>query len=236
VFPFPNQFWLESTMHLPPVLLIHGFASSFEHGWQRHGWIDLLADEDRSVLKYDLPGHGERVGADACEFTDIANQLWNAMTNACTLDIVGFSAGARVALRMAALQPGRVRRLAVVGPNDSFLSQMDTTQLIAALQSDTPSGSAAHITLSRLARTSGNNVDSLVTFLRNANESVTPEMLNRITMPTLAITGSQDERGDAADLRSHMPDCTHIEIAGCDHFRLPSDPRTIDQVLSFLKS
>ena len=28
-----------------PVVLVHGFASSFERNWQETGWTDLLRDE-----------------------------------------------------------------------------------------------------------------------------------------------------------------------------------------------
>ena len=223
-------------MTLPPVLLIHGFASSFDHGWRRHGWIDLLADEGRSALHYDLPGHGQRVEAAVHEYEDISNQLWNIIADTQPIDIVGFSAGSRIALRMATLQPERVRKLNVIGASDRFFTPIDTAPLIDALQSDPPTGSPSHITLNRLARAPGNNLDALVHFLRHGTEFVTPDMLNRITMPTLAITGSEDALGDAAELRSYLPDCTHVEIAECDHYRLPSDPRTIEATLSFLRN
>src|SRR5581483_1122143 len=41
-----------------PVLLVHGFASSFERNWREPGWVDLLADAGRSVIEVDLLGHG----------------------------------------------------------------------------------------------------------------------------------------------------------------------------------
>jgi pimeloyl-ACP methyl ester carboxylesterase len=223
-------------MKLPIVLLVHGFASSFDHGWRRNGWIDLLADEGRCVPHYDLPGHGQRVGATAPEYEDISNQLWNMIADTQPIDIVGFSAGSRIALRMATLQPERVRKLTVIGASDRFLIRMDTDPLIDALLSDPPTGSASHIVLNRLARAPGNNVESLVRFLRHGMEFVTPNLLSRLNMPTLAITGSEDTLGDAVELRSYISDCTHVEIPGCDHYRLPSDPRTIEATLSFLRN
>ena len=41
-----------------PVVLVHGLASSFEHGWRTPGWIDLLADAERTVIPVDILGHG----------------------------------------------------------------------------------------------------------------------------------------------------------------------------------
>ena len=41
-----------------PVLLVHGFASSFERNWREPGWADLLAESGRQVIGIDLLGHG----------------------------------------------------------------------------------------------------------------------------------------------------------------------------------
>jgi len=42
-----------------PVMLVHGFASSYERNWREPGWADLLRDEDRRVIGVDLLGHGQ---------------------------------------------------------------------------------------------------------------------------------------------------------------------------------
>ena len=43
----------------PPVLLLHGFAASFDRTWRDNGWVDLLADLGREVVAVDLLGHGD---------------------------------------------------------------------------------------------------------------------------------------------------------------------------------
>ena len=45
-------------MRTEPVLLVHGFASSFERNWREPGWADLLHEAGREVIGFDLPGHG----------------------------------------------------------------------------------------------------------------------------------------------------------------------------------
>ncbi len=44
----------------PPVLLVHGFASSAEHNWRQPGWRDLLPDARlvtlRGVDHFGTPG------------------------------------------------------------------------------------------------------------------------------------------------------------------------------------
>ena len=42
-------------MRSEPVILVHGLASSFEHGWRETGWVDLLRDGGREVIPLDRP-------------------------------------------------------------------------------------------------------------------------------------------------------------------------------------
>src|ERR1700683_3122231 len=99
-----------------PVLVVHGFASPAEHNWRQPGWLDLLADAGRETVAVDLLGHGraprptspaDYESGEARVAADIAGHE--------VLDAVGFSAGAHVLLRLAAAEPGRFRRLALLG-------------------------------------------------------------------------------------------------------------------------
>ena len=47
-------------MTTPPrsLVLLHGFASSFDHNWRQTGWVDILSDFDCSAPEIDLPNHG----------------------------------------------------------------------------------------------------------------------------------------------------------------------------------
>ncbi len=100
-------------MDQPPVLLIHGVGSSFEHNWRATGWVDLLEGEGRTVVGVHLPGHGpehDRPEADAADLL-----LEAAHAQGGPVDAVGFSAGGHTLLRAAAREPGAFRRIAVLG-------------------------------------------------------------------------------------------------------------------------
>ena len=44
---------------LPPILFLHGLATSGSRTWGDNGWIDLVGEAKRESLVIDLPGHGE---------------------------------------------------------------------------------------------------------------------------------------------------------------------------------
>ena len=82
----------------PPVVLVHGFGTSFELTWVHNGWVDLLADEGREVIGVDLLGHG---GApkphDPAEYADHAFTLifpqWDMVTVILGVFLMGYVVG-----------------------------------------------------------------------------------------------------------------------------------------------
>src|SRR4051795_1961430 len=99
----------------PPVLLVHGFATSARRTWGDNGWIDLLGDVGREVIAVDLLGHGQAdkphdPAAYARLEADVADVLPDE-----PVDAIGFWMGARTILTIAADQPDRFRRIVATG-------------------------------------------------------------------------------------------------------------------------
>ena len=42
----------------PPIVLVHGFASSLEGNWDQSGWVDFLVGRGHTVVGLDCRGHG----------------------------------------------------------------------------------------------------------------------------------------------------------------------------------
>jgi pimeloyl-[acyl-carrier protein] methyl ester esterase len=108
-----------------PVLLIHGWSLSSEV-WDRQ--IRILAESGRRVLAMDMRGHGksdaplggydlEQLGRDAFAVLD-AFGIDRA-------DVIGWSLGGMVALRMASVLPGRVRSVVLVASNGVSASRTE---------------------------------------------------------------------------------------------------------------
>jgi pimeloyl-ACP methyl ester carboxylesterase len=42
----------------PPIVLVHGFASSLKDNWVQTGWVKRLESAGRRVVALDCRGHG----------------------------------------------------------------------------------------------------------------------------------------------------------------------------------
>lgn len=219
----------------PPVLLVHGFASSFAHGWQQNGWPDLLADAGRRVLPLDLPGHGTSgATTDPAAYADVEGYVAAAIEPHAPVDAVGFSAGARLLLAVAAADPGRVRRLVVIGLGDALFRADDSETLARALESGEAGDEVTVQLFLRLARTAGNDPASLAAFLRRPAPAFDGQALARVSCPVLVLIGDRDFSGPADRLAAALPDAELVVLRNVDHFAAPRDFACIDRALAFL--
>ena len=88
----------------PPVLLLHGLATSPERTWRESGLMDLLADAGREVIAPTLPAHGAGASHDSAEYESLLDQVLASFPDAAC-DVVGFSLGGQLALRAALAEP-----------------------------------------------------------------------------------------------------------------------------------
>ena len=245
------------------LLLIHGFTGSSE------SWAPLLPelDRDRRVLTVDLLGHGasdspspERhaVERQAADLAEILAQL-----GAGTTDILGYSFGARVALRLALDAPASVRRLILESPSAGIARARDraarrgedrrwveqlwrgdmdgfvrdwAAQPIFASQT----GLSAALRAQLLAERAANRPEGLAASLLGAGQGVmTPlhDRLGEIEAPTLVISGGLDPRGSARarELAEGIPGAIGVSIQDAGHTpHLETPGRFRELVMSFL--
>jgi len=219
----------------PPVLLVHGFASSAEHNWRLPGWLDLLADCGREAIAVDLPGHGTAPKpADPAGYQGVEAYVATAVQGREPLDAIGFSAGAHVLLRLAADQPGTFRHLALLGIGRGVLEPADPEPIVAALTSEPDPENVSGMVFRRLADGLGNDRDALVAFLRRPQRPLTPAGLARVAAQVLVVLGDQDPAGPGDGLVAALPDARLVTLRGLDHFGTPADVRCMQAVLGFL--
>ncbi len=224
-------------MTTPPrsVVLLHGFASSFDHNWRQTGWVDILSDFDCSAPEIDLPGHGGSSGpTDPEAYTQVEEEVFQALPAPGPLSAVGFSAGADLLLRLAIAHPGHFERIALLGLGDNVFETRDASTLARALESeDEPEDVVARL-FYRLAASAGNDPRALSAFIRRARPPIREEDLATVTCPVLVVLGDRDMTTSAARLVSALPSASLVTLAGVDHFATPSDFGAIDATMRFL--
>jgi pimeloyl-ACP methyl ester carboxylesterase len=226
-------------MTLPPVLLVHGLASSFAHNWQATGWADILRDEGREVLGVDLPGHGTSASVDPASVT-AADAVLAALGEHPLADAAGFSAGGQALLAAAAAAPHRFRRLAVLGvgnPREGTEAEDAddaSARLADGLSADeTPAHPVTRL-MRRLAQTAGNDRHAVAAFLRTQRRAVPLAHLALVTVPVLVVLGDKDFAAPADRLLGALPDARLVMLRGVDHFGTPLSYDAIAAVTSFL--
>ena len=104
----------------PPVVLVHGFASTKETNWVYPGWTTTLIDSGRRVIALDNRGHGKstKLYDPAAYHSDVMAEDVRALLDHLGIeraDCMGYSMGARICTFLALAHPQRVRALILGG-------------------------------------------------------------------------------------------------------------------------
>ncbi|TDP91521.1 alpha-beta hydrolase superfamily lysophospholipase [Leucobacter luti] len=206
----------------PPVILLHGFASSAAEDFIATGWIESLHRAGREVIALDLPGHGESPAlTSAAEATtsavlDAIASAIDTITPAGPIDVVGYSLGARLAWDLPR-HSDRVHRLVLGGasPFEPFAA-VDTTELAEALNGDTPAHPLAGM-MAGMISAPGRDTASLARLIPGlASEPFAPEQ-QAPRVPTLLVAGSSDPMTQAIEaLLAALPHGSLTHVPG-DH-------------------
>lgn len=213
------------------MLLLHGLGASAATTWREAGWLDLLADEGRTVVAPDLPGHGATPMPDG--ELDLATFALDQLPGDEPVDAVGFSLGGRTLLLAAARAPERFRRVVVAGIGANILqpgAMHDTADAIDAGDTEHP---MARYFLDHALR-SGTDPSVLSRHLREARPPVTAGDLATLTMPVLVVIGDRDIAGPGEPLADALPDGRCVTLPGVDHFSTPKQFGFLEAALDFL--
>lgn len=198
----------------PPVLLLHGFASSSQLNWQLTGWIKALTQAGRRVIAVDLPGHGGSASPEDMDSyspsrirADLLQLLQDAQVRplrpdapASGVDIIGYSLGARLAWEFGATQPELVRRMVLGGPGvGDPLADFDLAAAQQYLADGTPVQDASTDELLKMAQlVPSNDIFALLTMVEaiKTEPFVPAEAVPQ--MPLLLVAGGLDTLAETA--------------------------------------
>ena len=227
----------------PPVVLIHGFASSASVNWADTGWIKLLAQSGRRVLAFDHRGHGASdkphdpgrytTPAMATDVLALIDHLGIAEA-----DLVGYSMGARVAAFASLAAPGRVRSIVLGGLGIHLVDGVGLPQSIAEAM-EAPSiddlSDPMQRMFRRFAEAGQNDLVALAACIRGSRQTLRAADVARIACPALVAVGTKDRvAGDPHALAALLPRGRAYDIADRDHNPAVGDKTFKAAVLSFL--
>jgi pimeloyl-ACP methyl ester carboxylesterase len=232
-----------------PVLLVHGFGSSRGQNWKSTGWFGSLVDAGRQVVAMDCRGHGQSdkphdqtlYGHDRMA-QDVRTVMDAADVKAC--DLVGYSMGGFIGLRVAAQAGARIDSLSLGGVGAHYLtgprisSDISRATLSAALLTDDKEG----ITNPRgrmfrdFADQPGKDRIALAACMRAMSPALPVETLSQLQQPVLVVCGENDDiAGAPGPLAGVFLHGFSVAIPGRDHMSAVGDRRTRQAVLDFLE-
>lgn len=218
-----------------PVLLVHGFASSFHLNWEEPGLSYLLQDAGREVIGVDLLGHGSAPKPhDPAAYADLGARVVDVLPAEGKVDAVGFSMGARTLIEVVSARPERFDRVVLAGVGDNLFMEGDREPVAHALETgDGGPGGVAALFVS-FSQGSGNDPKALAACMRREEAPITDEQLARITSPVLVVLGDKDFVGKGERLADALPNATLKYLRNVEHFATPKDFGFIDATLEFL--
>ena len=223
-------------MTFPPVVFLHGFATSSERTWRDTGWVDILADEGREAHLIDILGHGDAPKpADPEAYADLEDWVWERLPEG-QIDAVGFSMGGHLLLALASSHPEKFRRLVVAGVgNNVFQHDPEHGQMVRdAIEGNAPPDNPIAQHFSFLASSPESDRQALSAFLQRERPPMTPETLATLTTPVLVILGDQDFAGPVDPLMEALPNATQKILPGVDHFATPKNFTCIESAINWL--
>lgn len=218
---------------LPPVALLHGMGSTFDHNWRETGWVDLLETEGREVIGVELPGHGSQPVL-AGEGDSAARRLVATIGDG-PVDAIGFSAGAAALYEAMVQRPSAFRRVALLGLTDPLIERRTTgiPELADEFESVDESSSAMSRLLVQMARGAGNDIASVAHYVRHMPPLPDFTEAAGAAVPTLVCLGDREPAG-ADRLVEALPQSRLLTLRRTDHFATPTSFQCQAAVLDFL--
>jgi abhydrolase domain-containing protein 6 len=219
----------------PPVVLVHGFASRGED-WA--SFLPTLARHHR-VYALDLLGYGgsdkpKDAGYSIALETEVVRGFLDSL-HLARADLVGVSMGGWIALKLAAEQPERVRKLVLIdsaGFNfptkltaDSFTPHnIAEIQKLIDLQTDRAPHIPAFVARDFL-RVNREHAWLLRTQFTSmlSGRDLMDGRVSAVTMPTLLLWGTRDQLTPyslGVRMQHELPNATLVPLNGCGHLAI----------------
>ena len=204
-----------------PLVLIHGYFSTAMVNWVRYGHAVKIAARGYRVVMPDLRGHGDSAKPHDALFypRDVLADDGLALVEHLELtdyDLGGYSLGARTTVRML-VRGATPRRAMVAGMGLEGILHTGGRgahfrNILTNLGKHKP-GSAEWMAEAFMKTVGGDPVALL--HVLDTFEDTPREALSRIEIPTLVLTGAEDDdNGSAEALAAALPNGRYVTVPG----------------------
>jgi pimeloyl-ACP methyl ester carboxylesterase len=226
----------------PPIVLVHGFASSLHGNWRATGITGTLMKSGRRVVALDCRGHG-RSGKphdpEAYGGTKMADDVLALMDHLGIqqADLMGYSMGGAISASLLVRHPERFKTVILGGIGDAMLSGGPRRAGLAEGMEAKDANDVKDPTargFRQFAEQSGNDLGALAAMQRSARAPLDASKLADVRLPVLVLIGAEDTlAGPAAKLAAAIPGARHVVVPG-DHLGVFQQPEYTAAVVSFL--
>ena len=227
-----------------PIVLVHGFASNRFMNWRAPGWYETLSKAGRQVIALDVRGHGESSkphDIEAYDEGELARDVVRLLDHLgyARADVMGYSMGGFIALRLLQDNPARVRRAVVAGVGENYYGRgrLESDAIAAGLRAR----DAAHVTdpvprqFRVFAEQGRNDLEALALCMTRPRHSFTAEEFRGLEVPVLIVLGENDTvTGPPDALAEAVPAARVVVVPRRDHMSTVGDKVTKATVLEFL--
>jgi len=220
-----------------PVIMLHGFLANSRFNWIGPGISAAIAGAGFEAVMLDLRGHGrsampEDSSAYPPDVLALDGAAFIAHLGASDYDLVGYSLGARTAVRML-LRGAAPRRCVLGGMGD--IGVVGSAARVAYFEGAITKGEGggAKIVNAMIERAHLN--PRVMLNVLKSQVSTPAESLAKIITPTLVVSGSDDnDNGSAEGLAKLLPHA-RAERAPGNHLSAVQAPELGQAIVNFLK-
>ncbi len=241
----------------PPVVMIHGFASSLEGNWKQTNWVKVLKENYRLIL-IDCRGHGksDKPHDEANYGQKMTDDVVKLMDHLSVekANFLGYSMGAYMTFRLLLSKPhlfisailgGFVLRLMQDEKERSNFRE-STIRRVEAFRAESIDDVKDPMArgFRQFAELGGNDLKALAAvtaggFQERSEALESPkqlkEALKKIEIPVMTVVASNELiPGDKTLIAQLVPNACHFQIQGRDHLTVVPDPKFHMVVKAFL--
>ncbi|CAN1524272.1 MhpC Predicted hydrolases or acyltransferases (alpha/beta hydrolase superfamily) [Caulobacteraceae bacterium] len=238
-----NLAWTETgSPNGRPTLVLHGFLASAQLNWIDPGLASAMAATGRRIILPDLRGHGqsEAPTSPAAYPKDALPQdqeVLLAQLGMTDFDLVGYSLGARTAVRMLARGHSRPANVFLGGMGEAGITTVGTRKDYfedGIKNGPNAKDARAGAYIQTILKQRGMSPEAALGVL-STQVSTSREVLTTIKTPVLVVNGDQDrDNGDPMALAAALGNATCQLVPG-NHLSAVAEPAFRDALVAFLR-